>query len=355
MKRFAYLLSLTIAAFAILSIGMMSCEGPAGPAGEAGADGIDGIDGIDANETCKVCHNEDSDLLAKQVQAGNSGHMTGGAFERAEYDCAACHTHEGFIDRMDSGEMEASADIEDPTPPNCRTCHNIHQAYDETDWAISYKDPVKLWINDVTVDYGNGNVCANCHQPRLIDPMPVSGGADVSIDNKRWGPHHGPQSAVLWGTSAYEISGDASYPNPGSSSHASAGCTECHMAKSADYGNVRGGHTFNVVYLDHGEETPNTDACVSCHSSIGDDFDINGVETMVTDLHDSLGTILFNKGWIDEDGYVKASSSSALTLAADDAGALLNYRYILEDKSNGIHNPAYVQALLKNSIQHLSK
>jgi hypothetical protein len=354
MKRFTYLISLSIAAFAIAAIGMVGCEGPAGPAGQAGADGVDGVDGIDANETCKQCHNEKSDLLAKQVQAGNSAHMTGGHFERSSASCAACHTHEGYMDRMASGEMSASMDIEDATPPNCRTCHMIHEMYDSTDYQLRYDDPVELWVNNVTVDYGSGNTCANCHQPRTINPYPESGGADVSITSSRWGPHHGPQGALAWGTSAYEIAGDVSYPAAGSSTHASTGCATCHMVAVEDYGNTRGGHTFNMTYDDHGDEVDNVDACVSCHSGIGEDFDLGGVVTAVTELYDSIETILLAKGWIKEGGSVNASSSTPLVLAPDDAGALLNYRYILEDGSHGIHNPAYIQALLKNSIQHLS-
>ncbi len=354
MKRFTYLLSLTIAAFAVAAIGMVGCEGPAGPPGQNGTDGTDGTNGADMDATCKVCHNETSDLLAKQYQASKSGHMMNNNSERSSASCAACHTHEGFLDRMASGEMEASADIYDPTQPNCRTCHDIHEAYTEDDYAISYTDPVKLWINDVTVDYDNGNVCANCHQPRLIDPYPVAGGADVSITSSRWGPHHGPQAATVWGTSMYEIAGSESYPAAGSAKHADAGCVACHMVAIPEHGNLAGGHTLNMNFLYHGSVSDNVEGCVGCHGDI-DDFDVNGGLTEMTALYDSLGAILVTKGWISETGSVKGSSSAPLVLAPDDAGALLNWRYMLEDKSMGIHNPKYMKAALKNSIAHLSK
>jgi hypothetical protein len=176
----------------------------------------------------------------------------------------------------------------------------------------------------------------------------------VSITSSRWGPHHGPQSALLWGTSAYEIAGDVSYPSEmGKSKHAEKGCTYCHMVELEEHGPYAGGHTFNMTYEYHDEETDAVEACTECHAS-AEDFDVNGVQTAVLDLHDSLGNMLFDKGWIDEDGYVTASSSKPLKLDPDDAGALLNFRYVLEDGSDGIHNPAYIQALLKNSIQHMS-
>lgn len=331
MKRFAYLFSLTTVAFFLAFTVFTGCEGPAGTAG------------VDANETCKVCHNDNSDMLAKQVQAANSGHMTGGNFERNGADCAACHTHEGYLDRMASGEMEASADISDPTPPNCRTCHMVHNAYDSTDWALAYTDPVALWINDVTVDIGSSNLCANCHQPRIPDPLPVMGGADVTVTSPYWGVHYSVQSAVLWGTAGYEFSGD-SYPGKGTTTHAGAGCAKCHMAEA--YGNQAGGHSFHMAYDYHGSDMPNMAGCTGCHST-AESFDIGGVQTAVTELHDSLGSVLEGKGFLSGGRIVPA------TYKADEAGAVLNYLLVKGDHSKGVHNPAYIQALLKNTLVSL--
>jgi hypothetical protein len=256
---------------------------------------------------------------------------------------------------MASGSMEASADISDATPPNCRTCHDIHESYTEEDYALTYTDPVKLWMNDVTVDYGaGGNTCANCHQPRVISPYPVSGGGNISLTNKRWGPHHGPQAATLWATGAYPIAGSKNYPAAGAGKHAEVGCVACHMVEMPEHGPFAGGHTFNMTYEYHGSGEDAVEACVSCHTT-AEDFDINGVKTEVQTLFDSLEVLLLAKEWIDEDGYVKASSSSPLVLGPDDAGVVLNYRWVLEDKSDGIHNPAYTLAMLQNSIEHLNK
>jgi hypothetical protein len=355
MKRFAFIFSLITAAIFIAALAFTACEGPAGP---AGLDGADGLDGIDANETCKVCHNDETKLLAKQVQAGNSVHMTGGHFERSEGDCAACHTHEGFIERMTAGTISAT-DVEDPTPPNCRTCHKIHEAYDESDWDLRYPDAVTLWINDVTVDYPKGaNTCVNCHQPRVPYPMPELGGADVPISSPYWGPHHGTQSSMLWGTAGYEIAGTVSYPStPGSSAHASAGCVTCHMIAIPEYGSVAGGHTFNMTYDDHGEETENIPACTQCHDPAHlESFDYKDVMTDNQVLIDSLKNMLVDKGWLNpESGRANVSFvGPPLTLTADQAGVLLNYFMVVEDKSTGIHNPAYTRALLQNSVEFLN-
>lgn len=352
MKRFTYLLSLTIAAFAVAAIGMVGCEGPAGPPGQ---NGTDGTNGADMDATCKVCHNETSDLLAKQSQAAASAHLMGGNQARSEADCAACHTHEGYLDRMASGEMAAAMDIMDPTPPNCRTCHNIHNAYAEADYELRYPGKVTLWINDVEMDFGAGNTCANCHQPRVPNPMPVLGGDSISITSPYWGPHHGSQSAMLWGTAGYELTGTESYPTAGSSTHASAGCTKCHMVSVPEYGSQAGGHTFNMTYESHGHHVDNISACTTCHTSLEDDFDHHGKMTETIALTNSLKTILIDKGWVSaSSGRVNVNFGSSITLSADNAGAMLNYFMVAEDKSKGIHNPAYTTALLKNSIQSLN-
>lgn len=348
MKRYTYFILLSFSALILAVAGMTSCEGPAGP---AGADGADGMDGVDANATCTKCHNENSDMLAKMIQADNSVHMTGGAFERNDADCAACHTHEGFIERMDLGEMEASGTVHDPTPPNCRTCHMIHTNYDSTDWAISYPDPVTFWVNGVTADLGDGNICANCHQPRIPDPQMTVGGGDISITNSRWGPHHGTQSGTVYGTGGYEFSG-VSFPATGAHAHAGASCTTCHMADA--FGNQAGGHTLKMSYEYHGSEVDNIAGCTECHSSI-EDFDYNDVQTDMAELLDSLEGILVNKGFLNaSSGLLNASSGSPLTLTADEAGAVWNFEFIDQDKSMGVHNPPYVKALLEASIDAMS-
>jgi len=354
MKRFTYLLSLTLSAFVVAAVAFIGCEGPAGPAGTPGADGADGADGtdgVDANATCTECHDESTDIYVKRLQAANSKHLTGGDFERSDKDCAACHTHEGFLDRMESGEMEASADVANPSPQNCRTCHKIHINYDASDFALRYPGPVTLWANDVTIDVASGNICANCHQPRLLEPGYTIGGDSVSITNSRWGPHHSPQSAMLWGTTAYEVAGSVSYPDPGGRMHAQVGCTECHMPDA--YGNQAGGHTLNMTYEYHGSDADWVAGCTGCHTGI-EDFDLNGVQTQVSTLLDSLHHVLMDEGLLDEDGLLVASSSSPLKVSPEEAGVIHNFLFVESDLSTGVHNSAYAIALLKNSLESLA-
>ncbi len=320
----------------ILSL-LTSCEGPAGVAGN------------DANESCVQCHDNNTDILARTMQANNSGHQTGTSFERNDASCAPCHTHQGFLEVLATGAEATASKVSNPLPANCRTCHMIHENYDSTDFNLRTVAPVDLWMNGATVDLGGtGNICVTCHQPRTPDPMPELNGNNVTITSNRWGPHHGTQAAILYATAAYEVAGTESYPPEGGHTHAAAGCNACHMAEP--FGAFAGGHTFSMSYEYHGTETEHLAGCMVCHPS-ATSFDIDGKETEVEEMLGQLRTKLVDKGWlVDGSGLVNASSSNPLTISANQAGALLNYYFVVEDGSMGIHNPDYTLALLKNSV-----
>jgi hypothetical protein len=348
LSQFALLggFALTIAGALILS----SCEGPAGP---PGLDGEDGADGMDANETCIVCHNSDVVLLARQEQTMSSHHLTGGNYGRNTIACAPCHTHQGFIETQASGETQTANTIMNPAPINCRTCHLIHNNYDASDWALITTSAVDLQYGDATVDLGGPeNLCVNCHQSRPVNPDPLTQAGDLTIRSSRYGPHHGPQGNLVWGASGYEISGSKTYPGEGSHPHAGAGCTTCHMAEIPYGGVTAGGHTFNMTWDEGSEE--NIGGCIACHSSL-EEFDHNGFQTEIAGLVDQIGAIMLTNGWLTEGGMVNASSSTPLVLNQDQTGALLNYLTVMEDRSLGIHNPVYIEALLTNTLEFLSQ
>jgi len=335
--------------FAILIAGAMilsSCEGPQGPPGVDGVDGVDGTDGTDANETCIVCHNSDVVLLAKQQQALSSHHLTGGNYGRNTSSCAKCHTHQGFAEFLETGEVTSTAT--DPAPINCRTCHMIHMNYDEGDWDLVAESAVDLDFGDETIDLGgSANLCVNCHQFRAVSPMPEVGGGDVEITSSRWGPHHGPHGNNLWGTGGYMIAGSMSYPEKGTHPHANAGCVSCHMAPVPYGGITAGGHSFNMTYEYHGSVEENIGACTGCHSSL-EEFDYNGFQSEIDALVSQLEAVFIAAGYMDEPG---ALWNTPLTVSANMAGAMLNYKIITEDRSRGIHNPPYMKALLTNSLE----
>lgn len=337
-------------------------EGPEGPAGatgatgETGATGTTGPAGSDANQSCILCHDDDTRIKARQIQWEASVHATGGNFERVESDgdteCATCHTHEGFTERMSTGLWSTAAVVENPTPPNCRTCHAIHTTYTAADFDRSYTTPFDLRLDSTTVDFGDGTLCAQCHQPRLPDPFPVVGGPDVTITSAYWSLHYGAQGAMLAGTGGYEFPETGSFTYDGAHFHGQVafntnGCVTCHMA--TPYGDQAGGHTMIMAYSYHGSTVPNTAGCetAGCHAGAGSwtDFDYRSVQTDTKALLALLKTRLETDLLLDAGDHVIPK-----TMTADQAGAVLNYLLVLKEWSNGVHNPRYAEALLENTL-----
>jgi hypothetical protein len=279
------------------------------------------------------------------IQYEHSVHYTGGNFARANDPvCAVCHSHEGFVERITNGTDTIAAGITNPTPPNCRTCHMIHTDYDSTDLRLRTTAPVTLLVNDSTVDMaGASNLCIQCHQPRPAEPMPVLGGDSVHITSAYWGPHHGPQGAVLAGTGAFVFAGSTVTTGP--STHGSeAGCPACHMA--TPYGDQAGGHTWNMTYTLHGAVDDNTAGCQTCHIHDGiTDFNYTGRQTQVQTLLDSLGVLLQGKG------IMTGTALDTGMYPADLAAAYFNWDLFDQDRSLGVHNPYFVTSSLQNTIQ----
>ena len=360
MNRFLSSGSTVAAGLLVGLLTLAACiEGPAGPAGAAGAAGAAGPAGpagSDANQTCTECHVSDTRIRGKQIEWAASGHAANGNYRRgSSASCAGCHSHEGFIDRMTSGDELSSTGFEKPTPQNCRTCHNIHETYTDADWDRRGSTSHDLWLTGTTVDFGmNGNLCSRCHQPRTSYDIPVVGGGPVTFTSSRFGPHYGAQGSTLAGDGGYEVAGTKSYSGAmahGDKDTNTRGCATCHMA--ATYAAQYGGHTLNMTRESNGVDVPNTDGCEECHSSAGDwdDFDNGGVQTTVEGLLAQLEAKLITAGIVtaeDTHHAVTGDYSEAV------AGAYWNFLTASTgDQSLGVHNPAYVIALLTNAYEAL--
>jgi hypothetical protein len=223
-------------------------------------------------------------------------------------------------DMWEGGEAEV-------THQDCRTCHQVHMTYTGEDWALTTTDPVTLFaFEDTTFDGGEGNLCAVCHQPRRI--MEATDGV-VDWSSTHYGPHHGPQSAMLLGIGgAGEVEGSPS-------SHITMiedTCVACHLGESAN-------HAFE----------PQISACQGCHADI-EEFDFSGLQTEVVEKLEVLAGLLVAKGMWD------AETNEPVVGEYPEAEAAAMWNYVLihhEDESEGIHNPTYTRALLDWSIAAL--
>lgn len=380
------LLILGVFAFVLAS----SCEGPMGLPGTDGVDGIDGIDGNDGtpgvagNVTCLACHTG-ANILNKQNEFHQSVHSAGQIavdYAGGRASCAKCHSSEGFIEFAETGTVEEN--IATPSAWECKTCHSIHATFEGTDYALRLADPISfIFDNTVTADFGNSNLCANCHQSRRSGPTDMGGqfvdlnGVDDDgpggvgdddefeipagsfyISSTHYGPHHGAQANTLYGAGFAEIAGTEAYAAAGASGHMAENgkCTGCHMA---DYGNGQGGHTFNAAL----------DACTECHPG-ATTFDINGSQTAIeTQLHE-LRDLLVAAGVIEQavEERFELNPETGLIETVTEVGeyhpvvgvytkaqaeAFFNWIGLEEDRSLGAHNPNYVKALLTNTIEAL--
>jgi len=286
-----------------------------------------------ADLTCTECHNDTTIITGKRAAWAESIHGTGEAYVRGtSAGCAGCHSGGAFKQMVAAGLTPDQVESGDPNPTHqdCRTCHMIHTSYTGEDWALTTTDPVPLFaFEDATYDGGAGNLCANCHQPRRL--MDVAEDGTVDWSSTHYGPHHGPQSAMLLGIGgAGEVEGSPA-------AHAvmvADTCVSCHVGENDN-------HAFE----------PSVAACTACHAD-AEDFDINGTQTEVAGLLEELKAALVAKGMLEEE----ADEAVVGVYPAEEAAALWNYIYIAhEDKSMGVHNPAYTRALLEASLAALGQ
>jgi len=329
MRRLFLLSAGFLAVAAVLALA--GCEGPTGPEGPEGDSGT---------LECMQCHSENSVLLAIEGQYENSVHNKGIDFERNTPPCSGCHTHEGFLARLATGDPGT---IPNPSTIHCFTCHEPHT---NGNFNLRTQAPVTLQLGG-TFNMGHGNLCANCHQGRVYNPTVKAAPDSTNITSSRWGPHHSMQADMLAGSGGYEFSG-FDYPNSPHTVAVTNGCPSCHMAPP--FGGQAGGHSMNMTYEYHGAEEELVSGCnaENCHYGAVEDFSYAGAQAEVELLMEDLHAVLLGRGLIDADGLAVPGKRTEA-----EAGAILNFLFVEGDRSVGIHNTAYAAALLESSLSEL--
>jgi len=312
--------------------------------GPAGIDGVDGVDGVDGTASCVACHTNSHRSAIIESYYTSDHSVRGYAFNHAGIrgsesgSCAKCHSNEGYIDYVTTGELKPSYDS--ATPIGCTTCHDQHGTFDfendGQDYALRTFEPVELTTQpSITIDFeGTSNNCVGCHQPLYSGPTD-DGEGKYTIYSKYWGVHHGAEAPMVEGVLGKLIPGSVSYPGIGSSTHRiGSSCVNCHMGETTE--NNDGMHSFK----------PTAKACISCHT--------NGAPTEVAGFNkdfNKLKTLLQEKGYIGT-GYDELYPSPN-TYSILEAEIIWNYLLLAEDGSMGVHNPEYAKALVKNSLEAL--
>ncbi|WP_242084190.1 hypothetical protein [Aestuariivivens sediminis] len=349
--------------------------------GQDGIDGVDGLDGLDGLDGVGV--QECIDCHSTSHRAGifdayyTSPHATGSSWSYAgtRENCAGCHNNAGFIDYIETGAV-AKDGYNESKPLNCTGCHNVHRSFDfETDgndYAVRTLDPVDFRVfaendalPDYVLDYGNAsNMCANCHQPRRGAPVADDYPGKYLQTSSHWGPHHGPQTALLEGLlgaySTFTLVEDIPAVKQAAHRTDTAACIDCHMRHTTD---LSFGHTY----------FPSRNNCNDCHGGNAQDLEVAGLEDdwlalgllleqvvgQATDDDDQpifeadgvtpvpvVGIVHYDE---DEDEWHPQTGLFDLKYAE----AAWNFLFIYEDKSMGIHNPDYAKSLIKNSLANI--
>lgn len=325
---------------------------------------------------CVDCHGSEPKFPVRGIrsQYQTSGHRTIGNFAYANAaDCQACHTNEGFIQRAKTGKVDVKKHVANPSEIGCFTCHAPH---DNGNFSLRMTTKVTL-ANGATFDKDKSNLCASCHRARRIPKDEVRA---RNIPSDSWGAHHGPQADMLAGTNAYEFPGKK-YSSSVHMALPNANCVTCHMSLPNDRYSLSpaiGGHSMRIAGEVHEEHKLNTAGCTNsgCHATMtqvkgthyfdkaaAQDYDGDGkVETAQEEVIGLLEKFVNKNGtgllqslkepMYDAKGkFVNTKTQYPLETVA----ALYNYKFVLEDRSNGVHNMTYAVQLLMDSLKALDK
>lgn len=386
-RDFVYPAELTTGVFAALQttspdammLANIQCESCHGPAyAHGGAVNMSNDVTVDA---CATCHAEAPRHIhavqwrhsGDEHRGFHGGHAVGAfaGYAGGRAGCAGCHSGAGFVQWIKEGmpvtEDGIVGDIETVPAPTAITCAACHDPHDNT-LPFQLRNLEGQTGNGTQFsleEYGTGALCMTCHRSRRNAADYLEYPDDIVTNlSSHFGPHHAPQADMLLATNVPTFGLDLP-----TSPHLQAtedGCVDCHMALKGypdqidEDGNVRtfGGHTFNMVN-EEGEH--NVASCAPCHGEIGETFgskkyyvngnaDLDndgteeGLQEEVQGLLDYLASLLPQ----DADGNVAINDPSVTTT---DARAGYNYFFVYEDRSLGVHNPAFTVALLKASIE----
>ena len=349
-------------------------------------------------ENCNYCHNAGThhvygeqwlhsgeDASDFDGRGFDGGHGRGTFIARGNSaSCAPCHSGAGHVQWEREGrpvnEFGLPARIDDvpeTTKHTCATCHDPHDA--TVTHQLRFADTQLGDGTPITMgEYGTGANCMQCHRARRNAP---TYSADPDNESSRYGPHHGPQGDLLLaGNFPVFEDENGNLIEFRSSPHAVAvlpghtqgdACVNCHMAgedKVDENGDpiLVGGHSWN---MNDAEGVDFVEACAPCHGNIGTSFKdkkyyfngvadhdgdgiAEGVQLEVRGLLEQLGELLPH----DAEGNVSITIDNADSIALTPSIMKSGYVYIWieeEDRSFGIHNPAFTVQLLQVAIEEV--
>jgi len=307
---------------------------------------------------CARCHTDnDNRYLRPTGQWENSAHASSrllegdvdlnGSPEQVAQCGARCHTHEGFVKFVDDSTTN---DQSTPSVIGCFTCHSPH-----TGAFGSWSDTILRGLEDFTIltgnsvyQHGKSNMCAMCHQATNAAPLSSS---DQTIDND-WGPHFSPQADAFMGVSGYQLGDPEIQANP--HLNVTDGCLGCHYGSGQGY--EFGEHSFRLR-SDAGEGYLRNCNRAGCHVGTRELDSLKHYTSYDSLLiyGDSLEVLLKTWGLLDpDDATGKRFVVPDSAIDGEQAQVLYNYLFYRLDGSHGVHNPPYINELLRTSLETFS-
>ena len=314
---------------------------------------------------CFKCHsNDDNIFLRPKGQWENSAHASATNLEVASSgtDCASCHSHEGFITTFDN----ALFTVKSFSVIGCFTCHAPHSE-DFDSLQAGKIDSVMGNLRGVSDNFaitmntgkqyfqflGDQSImCVHCHQAQFDPSTPSSQSSSALNLSSTWGPHYSGQADVIMGSGGYRFTAtmvDTTHLDRSASR--GGGCLTCHYGKGAGY--KFGEHTFRLE--DDSDNSQYVDNCnqPGCHSTIPKlDLYSDSLTQVIIARGDTLYQLLADQNVWDSTGE-NFRSGSSYSYLPDQARALYNYLLFKSDGSKGVHNPAFMDILMKESIDYL--
>jgi hypothetical protein len=320
----------------------VQCEACHGPMGPNPALHSPSLQANLSGEACSHCHATEYAEWRGAAHADSSATAAGLIAEWGSSSCNSCHLTEGFLYTWDPARHTTPTFADgNAHAVTCGACHDLHDNH--TDKMLRAQSTITLPnpTGATITGWGAGLSCGNCHRDRRTASQ-ISD--QITNGNAHFGPHGSPQANMLAGIGSYQITG-YTYTDT-LSQHMISGlpdkCVDCHMAKTGDGPHyTTRGHTFEASLA----------KCQECHDE-ATDFDIDGVQTEVHVLMDSLEFLILRNtallGTMDSVGVASLSTQT-------ERKAAWAWFFVKNDNSYGVHNMDYTMTILNNSIALLNE
>ncbi|HEV2721681.1 MAG TPA: hypothetical protein VG323_16805, partial [Thermoanaerobaculia bacterium] len=378
----------------------IQCENCHGPNDSSAHMRADGSRQSLSSDVCAVCHGEPARHgRFQQWQLSAHSNYETAQSEGTDPTCGKCHSAQGFVQWSDSSFNTANLNVtwtaDQVHPQTCQTCHDPHaegttssDANTNATVRVSGKTPL-LMAGFTANNVGRGAVCMTCHNGRR--GLRDDNAGNFTVSDAARAPHEGPQADILMGQNLYLTK----VGNPGFHSMVADSCVNCHMEQTAAPSSISlpGVGTNHTFYADPA-------ICSKCHTNItaagvqgavttkmgtlkgelekaikntlaaqirsGNAIDLGGQKTVKAASDIAAVAFVSSHGsqGIDvtlKDGTTIAGLAMTAVKVVPPAGSAValysvidpnvpkagwNYFMITNDKSKGVHNPAFVNSAL---------